>query len=60
MTKLHDFLTKYLKPSNIQMELEDGKWVNAQPIEMKPPALLSRIKDAWLVIRNKAEAVEKF
>jgi len=61
MYKLHDFLEMYLDPKKGQgcsMELENKKWVNARFIE-DPPPFWGRMKDAWLVIRNKAEAVEK-
>lgn len=58
MTKLHEFLDKYLKPSDVSMMLENGKWVTAQSWQPAPP-LWSRIKDAWAVLRDKAEAVEK-
>lgn len=58
MTKVHEFLDKYLGQSDCMMELENGKWVKAQPIQ-DPPGLWRRIKDAWEVVRGRAEAVEK-
>lgn len=55
--KLHAFLHYFLKPTDVSMELENGKWVNAVPIG-DPEPLASRIRGAWRVLRGKSWHVE--
>jgi hypothetical protein len=55
--KLHEFLHYFLKPTDVQMELENGKWVNAVP-EGDPEPLSGRLRGAWRVLLGKSWHVE--
>lgn len=39
------------------MTCVDGKWVIARPINYQFDSIIERIRDAWLVLTGKAEAL---
>lgn len=67
MKTTHEFLDELLEPSDCQMELPNGKWVNARSLDFVYGvatagywrALRRRASDAWQVFRGHADAVEK-
>jgi hypothetical protein len=61
-----EFLDELLGPGNCKMELPNGKWVNARPIEFQYGAaaewwraLWRRASDAKQVLLDRADAVGK-
>jgi len=64
-----EFLDEVIVPDGrgAQMELENGRWVNARPLEFSHGVATAgfwremrrRAADAWQVLRGRADAVEK-
>ena len=51
------FTAEQLRDHNVLVQVKDGRWVPARPIEHRYQLLGARIKEAWLVVKGKADVV---
>ena len=51
------FTAEQLRDHNLSTLTHDGYWVPARPIEYRYQLLGARIKEAWLVLKGKADIV---
>ena len=67
MKTTSEFLDELLLPCDCQVQLQNGRWVNARPLEFSYGVATvgywrvarQRLSDAWQVFCGRAEAIEK-